>query len=434
MIKIFFTFFVACIAFHLSKAQITVAEKNQVIDSAVDLMDRAYIFPGIAKQTVAFIRSQQKKKVYDTISNVNVFADRLTADFVSVCHDKHVHVFYSPDIIPYKPLDQLMSIPDAEKAGYAEFLKHINYGISKVDVLQGNIGYVDFKVLCGPEFAGDVYASMMDYLEHTDALIIDLRNCGGSYSPNAVPFLCSYFFDMPTHLKDTRYNDSSKFEQSWTYAYVKGKRYLDKPLYILISNSTFSGAEEIAYDLKALKRATIIGQQSGGGANPGGTLRLTEHFGMFIPVGHVTNPITKMNWEGIGVTPDSIMDIRLALHKARLMAMRNSLAATNDENWKGGLKQWITELENTAPIFKSITFQLQAYPNAKEVYVTGTFNNWSATDNKLEHKNNIWSATVTTEPGEVMYKFIVDGQYILDPANPRTKKDNGFDNSLIIVE
>jgi hypothetical protein len=353
---------------------------------------------------------------------------------VSVCHDKHVHIFYSPEVIPYKPLDELMSIPENEKADYAEFLKHINYGINKVDVLQGNIGYIDFKVLCGPEFAGGVYASMMNYLEHTEALIIDLRNCGGSFSPNAVPFLCSYFLEMPTHLKDTRYNDSSKFEQSWTYAYVPGKRYLDKPVYVLVSNHTFSGAEEMAYDLKALKRATIIGQQTGGGANPGGELRLTEHFGMFIPVGQVTNPVTKTNWEGVGVTPDSIMDTRLALYNTQLMAMKHSLATTNDENWKGGLQQWIAGLESNPPQLKKVTFQLKNFNKAKEVFVTGTFNNWSATETKLERKNNVWTATVTTEPGELMYKFIVDDQYMLDPANAKTKKENGFDNSVIMVE
>ena len=205
---------VACLVVNITRAQLSKEEKNNVIDSAVTLMNKAYIFPDVAKQTVAYIRTQQNNKTYDTINDVNVFANKLTEDFLKICHDKHVRIFYTPDEISYKPLDKLMSIPENEKAGYAEFLKHINYGIKKVDVLRGNIGYIDFEVLCGPEFGGDVYASMMNYLEHTEALIIDLRNCGGSFSPNAVPFLCSYFFDAPEHLKDTRYNDSTKFEQS----------------------------------------------------------------------------------------------------------------------------------------------------------------------------------------------------------------------------
>ena len=148
MKHIFPALIIGCIICNALKAQLTVADKNKTIDSAVNLMSKAYIFPEVAKQTVAFIKMQQQNKVYDTISDVNAFADKLTNDFVSICHDKHVHIFYSPEAIPYKPLDELMSIPENEKADYAEFLKHINYGINKVDVLQGNIGYIDFKVLC----------------------------------------------------------------------------------------------------------------------------------------------------------------------------------------------------------------------------------------------------------------------------------------------
>lgn len=424
----------SCLIINITKAQISKDEKNKVIDSAIALMNKAYIFPDVAQKTIAYIHAQQKNKVYDTINDVNAFASKLTDDFVKICHDKHVHIFYSPVSIPYKPLDKLMSIPENEKAGYAEFLKHINYGINKIDVMRGNIGYIDFQVLCGPEFGGDVYASMMGYLEHTEALIIDLRNCGGSFSPNAVPFLCSYFFEDPTHLKDTRYNDSSKFEQSWTYAYVPGKKYLDKPIYVLVSNKTFSGAEELAYDLKALHRATIIGMQTGGGANPGGELRLTEHFGMFIPVAQVKNPITKTNWEGVGVTPDSICDTKLALYKAQLISMKNSLANTNDTNWRNGLQQWIADLENNPPQLKKVNFTLKGYDDAKEIFVTGSFNDWSPNQNPLTHTKDGWTTTVLAEAGKITYKFNVDGNYILDPSNSQTAKDGDYTNSVINVQ
>jgi len=430
----FLILIIACLIINKTKAQLSKQEKDNVIDSAIALMNKAYIFPDVAQNTVAYIRNQQKNKVYDTINDVNAFANKLTADFVKICHDKHVRIFYSADIIPYRQLNKLMSIPDEEKAGYNEFLKHMNYGITKIDVLSGNIGYIDFNFLCGTEFAGDVYTAMMNYLAHTEALIIDLRNCGGSFSPNAVPFLCSYFFANPTHLKDTHYKDSSDFEQAWTYAYVPGAKYTDKPIYILVSNKTFSGAEEMAYDLKALKRATIIGQQTGGGANPGGELRLTEHFGMFIPVAQVTNPITKTSWEGVGITPDSICSTKLALYTAQLMSMKNSLAKTKDQNWKNGLQQWITDLENNPPQLKQIVFTLKGFDNAKDVFVTGSFNDWNASDTKLEYKNGEWTATVTAEPGEIMYKFIVDGNYILDPANTDKKTENGYDNSVKIVK
>src|SRR5690606_34087222 len=107
-----------------------------------------------------------------------------------------------------------------------------------------------------------------------------------------------------THLIDLKWNAEERPRQLWTWAHVPGKRYLDKPLYILTSRRTFSGAEEFAYDLKNLKRATIVGDTTGGGANPGGTRMVAPRFEMFIPVGRVTSPVTGTNWEGVGVIPD----------------------------------------------------------------------------------------------------------------------------------
>ena len=133
----------------------------------------------------------------------------------------------------------------------------------------GNIGYIDFKFLCGTEYAGDFYAAMMNYINHTDALIIDFRKCGGAMSDNVISFLCSYFFADKTHLNDLYWRERNFTQQTWTQVVVPGKKYLNKPIYVLTSGGTFSGAEEMAYDLKNLKRATIIGEVTGGGANPG---------------------------------------------------------------------------------------------------------------------------------------------------------------------
>src|SRR6201999_3732024 len=113
----------------------------------------------------------------------------------------------------------LMTTPESEKPGLKKFLKFINYGINKIDVLQGNIGYIDFKGFCTPEFAGDTYAAMMDYLANTDALIIDLRKCGGSGSPDAIPFFASYFFTEPQHLVDWHWRKNNVIKQAWSYAY-----------------------------------------------------------------------------------------------------------------------------------------------------------------------------------------------------------------------
>ena len=418
--------------FGFCKAQITAGQKNEMIDSTIKALNERYIFPDVAKQMESYLRKQQQLKAYDTITNGDVFAQKLSNDLKAVSKDKHLNVAYSAEVIPPQPEIDLMNmrIPASEKDGYSKWLKHMNYGIRKIEILKGNIGYMDVDFFCDPEFAGDTYAAMMNYFAHTDALIIDLRKCGGSRSPDAIPFICSYFFENPVHLNDIYFRKTDSYKQAWTYSYVPGKKYIGKPIYILTSNSTFSGAEELAYDLKNLKRATIIGQHTGGGANPGGFLKMTDHFLLFVPFGRAINPVTKANWEEVGVEPDTIINTRLALYKAQQLAMLHSINTTDEVEWKNGLQDWLKELEQNKPVFKTVSFELKGYDKAKEVYVTGSFNDWNETEVKLERNGNEWLGTTQAEPGKISYKFIVDGNYIIDPANTQTERDGEFINSV----
>jgi retinol-binding protein 3 len=300
--------------------------------------------------------------------------------------------------------------------------------------LPGNIGYIDFKWLCGPEYAGDTYAAAMNYLSHTDALIIDLRNSNGAMSMYAIPFICSYFFEEATHLNDFYWRETNQTIQTWTQAVVPGRKFLNKPIYILTSGKTFSGAEEFAYDLKNLKRATLIGEITGGGANGGGSVRISDHFEIFIPNGRAINPITKTNWEGIGVTPDTAIKSNRALYFAQTTALQQLLDKSNDNMYKMQLGQLLQQLKLNPPAFKSITFSLAGFDNAKEVYVAGNFNNWSPKTDKLERKGTIWITDAEALPGEITYKFIVDGQWILDPGNKTTKQDGMHTNSVRMLE
>lgn len=120
-----------------------------------------------------------------------------------------------------------------------------------------------------------------------------------------VALIISYVFNSePVHLNNFYSREDHFISQSWTLPYVPGKRYIDKPVFVLTSGRTFSAAEEFAYNLKNLNRATIIGEVTGGGANPGKIHQLTKHFSVFIPDGRAINPISQTNWEGKGVIPD----------------------------------------------------------------------------------------------------------------------------------
>lgn len=435
IMKQVFTSFALLIFFTAStKAQFSFKQKTEAIDSVISVLEKNYVFPDVAKQLGVYLKLQLKNKAYDTISSGAVFAEFVSAELKRVGNDRHLRLQYFDDVLPSQVTDPLELSPEDRK-GYTQWLLAENYGIASIKVLPGNIGYVDFKWFCGPEFAGETYAAVMNYLAHTDALIIDLRNSQGAMSTDVIPFLSSYFFEKPVHLNDYYWRKGNRTIQAWTYSMVPGKKYLNKPVYILTSGKTFSGAEELAYNFKNLKRATLIGESTGGGANGGGTIRVSDHFNMFVPLGRSINPVTNTNWEGVGVMPDTVIKSNRALYKAQLTALEYLVNKFKDDaNWKGYLTSKLEEIKKSAPVFSKHTFALAGFENAKEVYVAGSFNNWSPKTDKLQRKGTVWITDVEAEPGKHTYKFILDGRWILDPNNPEKLKEGDYENSVIIIK
>lgn len=155
----------------------------------------------------------------------------------------------------------------------------------------------------------------MAALNHADALIFDLRDNRGGY-PNMVVFLASYLFDHPEYMFNSR---DEITERTWTRP-VPGSLLVDKPVYILTSSRTYSGAEQFCYDLKMLKRATLIGETTGG-ANHAATLHnLDEHFAVGIPEHRPVNPFSDKDWALRGVEPDVKIGAADALAAAEKMA------------------------------------------------------------------------------------------------------------------
>jgi len=228
----------------------------------------------------------------------------------------------------------------------------MNHGFAKVERLPGNIGYLEFLNFMDEELGADTVAAAMNFINGTDALIIDMRRNGGG-NPAMVALVCSYLFgNEPVHLNDLYWREGNRTEEFWTKKDVAGKRYLNKDVYVLTSKRTFSGAEEFTYNLKNLKRATIVGETTGGGAHPGGGFRINEHFGMFVPTGRAISPITKTNWEGTGVTPDISVPADQALHVARIMALKKTLTTVSSE-FKPGVEEEIQKLEKELAAMKS---------------------------------------------------------------------------------
>lgn len=162
-----------------------------------------------------------------------------------------------------------------------------------------------------------------------------------------VSFLASYFFGPDSvHLNDLYWREGNRTQQFWTVAHLPGRRYTDRPVYLLTGGHTFSAGEEFAYDLQSLKRAVVIGEATGGGANPGGPVRIGEHFTAFIPTGRAINPVTKTNWEGAGVKPDVAAPEAQALRVAHLAALNKLLSSASNDQAKNELAKAVAQVTN----------------------------------------------------------------------------------------
>jgi hypothetical protein len=330
---------------------IDAATRTQVIEGVLKRLNDSYVFPETAKKMEQSIMERVRKQEYDQITSAKEFATKLTSDLQEVSHDKHLRVRYSNRAIPERGPRREPTA--AEREEQKRELTWMNHGFSKVERLPGNIGYLEFLNFMDEELGADTVAAAMNFVNGTDALIIDMRNNGGG-NPAMVALVCSYLFGPePVHLNDLYWREGNRTDEFWTKKDIAGKRYLNKDVYVLTSKRTFSGAEEFTYNLKNLKRATIIGETTGGGAHPGGGFRINEHFGMFVPTGRAISPITKTNWEGTGVTPDVAVPADQALLTARVMALKKSVPKITDEDLKLRLQDEIKKLENELAALKS---------------------------------------------------------------------------------
>jgi hypothetical protein len=275
------------------------ATRTRVIDGVIANLNEFYVFPDTAKKMEESLRSRQKKGEYDSVTDGETFAQTLTDNLRAVSHDKHLRVNFSPAPMPKRP-DGPPSADDV--AQYRKDMERMNCGFDKVEILAGNVGYVKFDMFADPDVCGPTAVAAMNFLANVDAIIFDLRENGGG-DPKMIAFLSTYLFSEPTHLNDLWERKGDVTHQYWTLPYVPGKHLDGKPAYVLTSKDTFSGAEEFSYNLKNLKRATLIGETTGGGAHPVDGHRIDDHFMIGVPFARAINPISKTNWEGTGVEP-----------------------------------------------------------------------------------------------------------------------------------
>ncbi|MFG2896214.1 S41 family peptidase [Streptomyces zaomyceticus] len=285
-----------------------------VIDETARLITEHYVFPDIAEQVAGLLRQRLAEGAYETDSAEGLAA-LVTTDLQSVNGDRHLRLKHHTEPVPPK---QDAATLEAIRRDFDSSLG----GAPRLQLLDGGIAVLELAPMLFPlEWAAEPLTAALTLASRAQALILDLRhNRGGD--PDTVAFTCSYFLDQRTHLNTMFWRNGERSEQSWSLPHVPGRHFGgSKPLYVLSSHSTFSAAEELAYNLQQLGRATVIGETTRGGAHPCNGWTVHPHLEATIPVGRAINPVTGTNWEGTGVQPDIPCPAADALDRAHALAL-----------------------------------------------------------------------------------------------------------------
>jgi len=311
--------------------------RHAVVNDIAKLAVEKYINPEMGKIIARELLKNLESGNYDELPEPHEFSATLKSDLQKISNDKHWDVSYDAKgaMVHYGDLDDDDS--QAEVARWVERSRRANFGFEKVERLTGNIGYIDLRGFALPEYAGDTAVAVMGFVANCDALIFDIRKNSGGES-EMLQLLISYLFDAELkHLNTIYSRPEDEHWQFWTLPFVPGKRLPDIPVYVLTSRDTFSGAEEFAYDLKHMERATIIGETTGGGGHMVDLATIQENFQVLFPFAGAIHPITGSSWEGTGVEPHIHVPQAEALKTAHLKAVDDLIKLCMDDQRKTDL-------------------------------------------------------------------------------------------------
>ncbi len=304
---------------------------TRIVEKTAEAVRDKYVFPDEAETMAEHLLAKLRKGAFRDLKTIPDLTREMTEALHAVRADLHLVA------MPWLPSGQGGDSDGVMDAWHRRMARH-NYEFRRLEVLLGNVGYVDLRGFASAAMGGPTATAAMQFLANTDALIFDLRDNGGG--DDLVYFLMSYLFDRPTHVHTARYRDHD--DQNWTYGYVPGPRFPDKPVYVVISRSTFSAGEDFSYNLQQLGRVTVVGEQTRGGAHPVEFYRFPDlYLELMIPNAYSENPKSHANWEGCGVAPDIAASAEEALDVAHEKALERLVAGADDETRR--YREWALE-------------------------------------------------------------------------------------------
>jgi hypothetical protein len=320
--------------------------RQAVIDTVALQLTRHYVSADTGARIARLLQERYKAGAYDSATTPARFAELLTDDMRKVNGDLHLSVRYAPSEAPYAmrpdargiPMDTealrempvlgardrdgrlVDALPNDLPPMLADAIRQ-NYGLGRVEILPGNVGYIEINGFLGAPGAEEAIAAALRFVEKTDALIIDVRRNNGGSSVMSHAML-SHFLPasaVPTIQVDSRSSGASVTQRSFTN--VVGPRRTDVPLFVLTSRGSYSAAEEFPFVLQHLRRATVIGERTAGAGHMVAALAAGNDFVVRVSYTRVRHPKTGAEWERTGVTPDLATDAALALDVAHAQAL-----------------------------------------------------------------------------------------------------------------
>ena len=300
--------------------------RRNVLDRLVRELNGSYVFPDKAAAIESELRARQARGAYDKLEGRVALIRALNQDLQRLSNDRHLRLDVPcSSSLPSSPSADAAS-PAADASGARAQIPDGAVPaagvIGETRRLDGNVAYVEIRAFGhAVPAAADEIRQAMTRAADAAAIIFDVRQNEGGHEDN-VKLVASYLFgNEPVHLSSLYRRPANRTEEAFTNPGVPGPKFgPEKPVYILTSKSTFSAPESFAYDLQALKRAVIVGEVTGGGAHPGDVVLLPHGLTVFIPNGRPINPITKTDWEGVGVKPDVEVPGDKALETAQKLA------------------------------------------------------------------------------------------------------------------
>lgn len=281
--------------------------RDRTIEAVATSLRELYVYPDLGQRMADTLHRHQAQGLYRDLTTAGALAEKLTEDAVAVSNDLHIWVEAQ------NPMQQESTDPVNRDVAQ---LRRDTYDFKEARMLPGDIGYIRFDMIHDDEEAQEIVAAALADLAGSRVLVVDLReNAGGEWG--TADLLLGYVLPAGTLLSRSYDRNGTLVEERAVRSAIPGVPFgADVPVYVLTSGRTGSAAEGLAYTLKHMGRAVVIGEVTRGAAHPSEEVVVNDYFRVSIPFRRSENVRTGTDWEGVGVIPQIAVPAEGALEAA----------------------------------------------------------------------------------------------------------------------